>query len=171
MGAGVSSSLAPTMAAIALAESGGCQYALACTVDLRPVKECRFRDTTGQSSPECSYGLWQINMVRASPPHLELFDPRKNAEAMAAKLLNQGLGAWSVYNSGAYKQYLPPGGGGIIGGEPPGGGGAPYTPPVGTVKWHAPGSWKVLTRALGHDLAGALYRSKRIRLRTYRALR
>lgn len=66
--------------------------------------------------PDNSYGLWQINMLgqmgvnRAQqwglPSYESLFDPRVNAKAALSILRSQGLTAWSVYSSGAYKQYM-----------------------------------------------------------------
>lgn len=64
-----------------------------------------------------SYGLWQINMLgqmgveRAKAWGLssydQLFDPMTNARAAVSILRSQGLRAWTVYTSGAYKAYLP----------------------------------------------------------------
>ena len=64
-----------------------------------------------------SYGLFQINMLGAMGPERrelfgiktneELFDPLQNAKAAKAIYDQQGLGAWSVYKSGAYKPYVP----------------------------------------------------------------
>lgn len=91
---------APTMAAIALAESTGNpdnigdQYAI-----------------DGVYAP--SYGLWQIRSVHAAelpnffPPSSEWSDPSQNASAAYGILHSQGLGAWSTYTNGAYKQFLP----------------------------------------------------------------
>ena len=161
--AGISTTLAPTMAAIAMAESSGYQYALACTVDLRPVKEGTFRNTTGQRNPECSYGLWQINMVTASPPHLELFDPVTNAQAMAAKVLNEGLDAWSTYRDKSYLQFLRPG---TLPAP------IPYTPPPSRHSAiHAPGGWADLMRGLQHGLAQSLYTTRRVRRNLHRRIR
>ena len=71
--------------------------------------------------PDDSYGLWQINMLDEPGYELgkerreqfglssneELKDPLTNAKAAYAILKSQGLGAWSVYTSGAYKTHLP----------------------------------------------------------------
>lgn len=109
--AGVAADLAPTLAAIALAESGGCSYAFAGPQDWRPVAECLYRKT----ATEKSYGLWQINTCSGLnaaecagiPPQLDLFDPLTNARAAAVKAHEQGLGAWSTYTNQSYRQFLP----------------------------------------------------------------
>lgn len=54
-----------------------------------------------------SIGLWQIYQ----PAHpwsrgLNLRDPRVNAAAAMRVYRSQGLGAWTVYNTGAYRPYL-----------------------------------------------------------------
>jgi Lysozyme like domain len=87
--AGGSVTLAPIMAAIALAESGGNPNAHHVT------------------RREDSRGLWQIN-VRAHPSfaHANLYDPAVNAQAAVSVYRSQGLGAWSTYTSGAYESYL-----------------------------------------------------------------
>jgi hypothetical protein len=95
---------ADVAAAIAQAESGGCQYAKAGPTDDRPVKQCTYRQTNGENS----YGLWQINR-RAHPGYTaaSLYTPGGNA---AAAVQIAGLPAsftpWSTYTDGAYKQYL-----------------------------------------------------------------
>ena len=101
--AGIPEKDIPLMTAIALAESGGKSGA---------------HNTT---YPDNSYGLWQINMLD-EPGYMlgeerrklfglksndELFNPVKNAKAAYAILKQQGFGAWSVYTSGSYEQYLP----------------------------------------------------------------
>lgn len=77
------------MAAIAMAESGGRTDA---------------RGTVGE------IGLWQINQ----PVHVKahstwtvayLQNPVNNAYAAKTVLASQGLGAWTVYTSGAYKRF------------------------------------------------------------------
>lgn len=74
-----------------------------------------------RSTGDDSYGLWQINMLdepdypmgknRAAALGLgnyeELKDPSTNARAMKMIYDQQGFEAWSVYTSGAYKQFLP----------------------------------------------------------------
>jgi hypothetical protein len=98
-GAGFQGDSAAVMAAIALAESGGNPKAH----NPRP--------------PDNSYGLWQINMLGGMGPERrrrfglssneQLFDPATNANAARGIYESQGYNAWSVYSSGAYKQYLP----------------------------------------------------------------
>jgi hypothetical protein len=85
------------MAAIALAESGGNTQA------------------HNAKPPDDSYGLWQINMINKLGPERrkafkiksndELFDPKKNADAMIIILRQQGLKAWSTYSNGSYKKF------------------------------------------------------------------
>ncbi len=99
--AGFSPELAPVMAAIGLAESSGNPRA----------------HNPNASTGDNSYGLMQINMLGAMGPERraafgirsneELFDPLTNMKAAKKIFDSQGLGAWSVYKSGAYKQHLP----------------------------------------------------------------
>lgn len=90
--------LAPLMAAIAMAESGGDPQA---------------RNGSGAS------GLWQIlgNPFPGNP-----FDPATNARMAVAKWRTQGLGAWVTYTTGTYKRFLrrgvPPAGAGATAGSP-----------------------------------------------------
>lgn len=159
LGAGFSTSLAPTMAAIAMAESSGCQYALAAPQDVRPVKECRYRYTTGEQS----YGLWQINIGVGTPPDLRLFDPHYNALAAASKFEGQGLRAWSTYRDKSYLQFLRQG-------ELPAT--IPYTPPPSRRRSsHAPAAWADLMRSLQHGLVGSLYTTRRVRRNLRRRIR
>ena len=78
--AGGSAAEAVTAASVAMAESGGNQYAL---------------------SPTNDYGYWQIN---ASNGALATFNPYGNARA-AIQLSGNGThwGAWTTYTSGAYQ--------------------------------------------------------------------
>jgi hypothetical protein len=95
---------ADVAAAIAEAESGGCQYAKAGPTDDRPVKQCTYRFTTGENS----YGLWQINR-NAHPQYTatQLYGPLGNAEAAVA-ISSRGANfqPWSTYVNGAYKKFL-----------------------------------------------------------------
>lgn len=106
---------AATMAAIAMAESRGRSGAL----------------NNNPRTGDLSYGLWQINMLGGMGPQRRrafgigsneaLFDPATNANAARRVFESQGFGAWSVYRSGAYKNYLPAamaaaGGGGAVAG-------------------------------------------------------
>lgn len=102
--AGGSGQSAAVAAAIATAESGGCQYAKAGPTDDRPVKACTYRQTTLENS----YGFWQIN--RDAHPQYDaatLYDQLGNARAAVA-ISNGGtdFGPWSTYTNGAYRQYL-----------------------------------------------------------------
>jgi hypothetical protein len=98
--AGGKRSLAPTMAAIALAESGG------------EVGSLNDNAATG----DYSAGLWQINYfggmrsgrtAQFGSPDLLRTSPLANARA-AVSLAGggSGLGNWTTYTSGAYKTYL-----------------------------------------------------------------
>ena len=96
---------AQIMAAIAMAESSGMARAL--NDDLK----------TGDNS----FGLWQINMIDTPDYKLgeerrgkldiknndELYNPAVNVRAAKMIFDEQGFDAWSVYKSGAYKQFLP----------------------------------------------------------------
>jgi hypothetical protein len=83
--AGGSSALAPTMAAIAEAESGGCSTAY---------------NASGAT------GLWQILGAVDPSDQANLTDPATNAKEAVLKYKDQGLGAWVTYTSGAYKAYM-----------------------------------------------------------------
>lgn len=97
--AGLSQSAARIAAAVAMAESGGR------TTAHNPVP------------PDDSYGLWQINMLGSMGPsrraqfglssNKDLFDPAKNAKAMAA-ISSGGTNwqPWSTYTNGAYRKHL-----------------------------------------------------------------
>ena len=99
--AGFSDRDAQIMAAIAMAESGG-----------------RSTEFNGNAATgDKSYGLWQVNMLGNMGPerrrafgisdNAQLFDPATNANAARQVYQSQGFGAWSVYRSGAYRQFLP----------------------------------------------------------------
>ena len=97
--AGGSKSLAPVMAAIAVAESGGNPGAV---------------NPNDNGGTQSSFGLWQISTGTHTPPASNWSNPLENARLAVAKYQSQGLGAWGTYTSGAYKQYLhgagvPPG--------------------------------------------------------------
>jgi hypothetical protein len=99
--AGFTEDMIPTMVGIAGAESSFNPNAFNPNVD------------TGDQS----YGLFQINMLGAMGPERReqfgiesneaLKDPLINAKAAKAIYDQQGLGAWSVYNSGRYRDFLP----------------------------------------------------------------
>ena len=76
-----------------------------------------------RSTGDYSFGLYQINMID-EPGYMlgaerrrnlglkaneELYDPRTNVRAAKSILDSQGLGAWSVFKTGAYKKYAVPG--------------------------------------------------------------
>ncbi len=101
LAAGFNDRDASIMAAIAMAESGG-------------------RSAAHNNNPRTgdnSYGLWQVNMLGGMGPERRrafgigsneaLFDPAVNASAARKVFESQGFGAWSVFKSGAYKQFLP----------------------------------------------------------------
>jgi Lysozyme like domain len=89
--AGGPSSLAPTMAAIAEAESSGDPDA---------------QNDTDNGGTQSSFGLWQISTGTHTPPASNWDDPLENAELAVEKYDTQGLSAWGTYDSGAYEQYL-----------------------------------------------------------------
>jgi hypothetical protein len=107
--AGGPKTLAPLMAAIALAESGGNPAAL---------------NKTDNGGTQTSVGLWQVSTGTHSYP-ANWATPQGNAAEAVAKYKSQGLGAWGTYTSGAYLKYyqgstpgaaLPQGGGSSGGG-------------------------------------------------------
>lgn len=87
--AGGAISLADTMAAIALAESGG---------------------QSNAHNPSGASGLWQIeipiNAQYVPGGAANVYNPIANARAAVSIERAQGLGAWVTYTSGAYRQYL-----------------------------------------------------------------
>lgn len=92
--AGGDQSLAPTMAAIALAESGG-----------NPASN----NYTDNDGTQTSWGLWQISDGNHNQPDPNINTPLDNAKAAVAKYNSQGLGAWGTYTSGAYLKEAPQG--------------------------------------------------------------
>jgi tape measure domain-containing protein len=101
LAAGFNDRDASIMAAIAMAESGGRSNA----------------HNNNAATGDNSYGLWQVNMLGRMGPERRrsfgigsneaLFDPAVNASAARKVFESQGFGAWSVFKSGAYKQFLP----------------------------------------------------------------
>jgi len=89
-----------TMTAIAMAESSGDSGAL----------------NNNPNTGDLSYGLWQINMLGDMGPERrklfgiksneELLNPITNAKAAYKIYELQGYGAWSVYKSGKYRDYM-----------------------------------------------------------------
>ena len=88
--AGGPKALAPLMAAIALAESGGNPQAT---------------NPNDNGGTQTSWGLWQISDGTHNQPAANILSPQVNAKAAVAKYQAQGLGAWGTYTTGAYKQY------------------------------------------------------------------
>jgi len=99
--AGFPEELVPTKVAIAMAESSGNPKA----------------HNPNASTGDDSYGIFQVNMRGAMGPERrrqfglqsneQLFDPAINAQAAKKIFDSQGLNAWSVHKSGAYKQFMP----------------------------------------------------------------
>ena len=104
--AGGSRALAPLMAAIALAESGG---------------DPQQTNLTDNNGTQTSWGLWQISDGTHNEPVQGILDPLTNAKAAVSKYKQQGLSAWGTYDSGAYEQYYQ---GGVAPSKLPQGGGS-----------------------------------------------
>lgn len=111
---GGSASLAPVMAAIALAESKGNPNA---------------RNDKDNNGTQSSFGLWQISTGTHSPPASNWADPNENAKLAVGKYKSQGLKAWGTYTSGDYKQFLA---NGVPPSDPSVGGALGTTPVVAT---------------------------------------
>lgn len=161
--AGGSQATADTAAAIAQAESGGCQYAKHGPTDDRPVKQCRYTFSTRESS----YGLWQVNRF-AHPQYsaASLYTELGNAKA-AVEISNGGSNfkPWSTFTNGAYKQFL------TSGGTPgPQAGTVTETPPVGAVAASTHRGYADLRNSLGRHLPTQLDRSRRMGEATLRLL-
>lgn len=97
--AGGPKAVAPLMAAIALAESGGNPAA---------------NNYTDNGGRQTSWGLWQVSAgTHQWPGPADPNDPMANAKYAVAKYQSQGLSAWGTYDSGAYRQFyrgnVPPG--------------------------------------------------------------
>ena len=92
--AGGSRALAPLMAAIALAESGG-----------NPTEQ----NDTDNNGTQTSWGLWQISNGTHQQPVDGILNPLTNAQQAVAKYQSQGLGAWGTYTSGAYEKFYKSG--------------------------------------------------------------
>ncbi len=86
--AGGRRSLAPTMAAIAEAESGG---------------------QTDAANPSGAEGLWQILGAIRPRDQAHLFDPNVNAREAVLKYQNQGLSAWQTWTQGTFQKFMQPG--------------------------------------------------------------
>lgn len=110
--AGGPAGVAPTAAAIAMAESGG-------------------RDVMQQGQPWATtgWGYWQI-----TPGGPQYLDPMTNARMAVSDYRGRGFEPWTTYNDGAYRQFLQggisPSKGGIAGVGPMGAVGALRAPRV-----------------------------------------
>jgi hypothetical protein len=63
----------------------------------------------GQPYSTEGWGLWQITPGNSEPniaTNSGLLNAQKNADAAAAKLHSQGLGAWTTYSDGAFQPYF-----------------------------------------------------------------
>jgi hypothetical protein len=92
--AGGPASLANTMGAIGMAESGGNPNAT---------------NPTDNGGTQTSWGLWQISLGNHNAPSSTWYNPLENARLAVGKYHSQGLTAWGTYTSGAFRQYLPQG--------------------------------------------------------------
>lgn len=152
-------------AAIAFAESAGCQYALAGPVDIRPVKICTWNRTNGENS--CGY--WQINLWAHPAYHAPyIFDMYENARAAVA-ISDHGrdFGAWSTYTNRAYVPYLAQFGGDAAAPPP-----APQTgdPSVDLSNIDSLEGWAHLSDVLGRRVPRQLALAQRYRHATLRAI-
>jgi hypothetical protein len=97
-GAGFTGNDIDTAVAIALAESSG-----------DPGKYNDERDAPGGTPPgQGSYGLWQIYLKKHPQfAGVNLLDPMTNAYAAFDVYSREGFHAWTTYNSGKYRAYLP----------------------------------------------------------------
>lgn len=152
---------ADVAAAIAFAESEGCPYALAGPKDIRPVKECVWRRTSGENS--CGY--WQINLD-AHPGYKApaIFNELENAKAAVTISENgRSFAPWSTYTDRAYEPFLAQyGAGGADAGGSSGGVdllAADATLAQGT--WAS--GWKHLSGSLARELPKSLAASHNLR--------
>lgn len=102
--AGGPASVAPTAAAIALAESGGDPLNAYPSHDILP----------GQGSTTDATGLWQIlGLPAGNFTAAELTDPLTNARMAVAKYeqAHYSFSPWQTYTQGTYRSYLPKSGG------------------------------------------------------------
>jgi hypothetical protein len=105
--AGGSKAVAPTMAAIALAESGGRVDAINNTAY---PNLANYHPPAPGNSPEYSVGPWQVNTVahKQYTPSAML-NPLQNAHAAVGigGVNGERLSNWSTYNNGAFLSHLP----------------------------------------------------------------
>lgn len=160
--AGGSEATADTAAAIAQAESGGCQYAQRGPRDIRPVKACVYV----HDPVRYVIGLWQINQsAHPSYSRTGLFSPTYNADAAVA-ISNGGASfePWTTYTSGAYRAFLQSGGTPTA--QP-----GPVTVTAGSSV--APSSlkgWADLRNSVARHLPTQLQHSRRLGVATLRGL-
>lgn len=153
---------ADTAAAIAQAESGGCQYAQRGPRDIRPVKQCVYV----HDPQRYVIGLWQINWtVHKQYDRADLFGTTYNANAAVA-IANGGTDftPWTSYRDGAYKQYLQNPGSTT---PPPG---TTVPPAAGSVAPQAHRGYADLRNSVNNHLPKQLERSHRTGLATLRAI-
>ena len=153
---------ADTAAAIAQAESHGCQYAKAGPTDDRPVKQCTYRKT----NLENSYGLWQINR-RAHPQYSarSLYTVGGNADAAVAIRRARGdFTDWTTYTNGAYTQYL------TSGGTPTPTPGPTAPPTADTATPHMHSGWADLRQSVNVHMVNQLRKSDTATRAAYRVL-
>lgn len=161
---GFPASMAPLMAAIALAESSG---------------DPNSTNPTDNGGKQTSWGLWQISLGNHNEPAPNWNDPVENAKLAYKKWKTQGLWAWGTWQSGAYKRYLPKGyvapdptqtwnptgGEGVVGTQPTGNPQGPWSSALGTAYSDLTGGLLTIPKeVLGFfgdidTLAGKLYDS------------
>lgn len=160
--AGGTDATADTAAAIAQAESGGCQYAKHGPRDDRPVKACVFTFSTLENS----YGLWQVNR-NAHPQYsaASLYTELGNAKA-AVEISGGGTNfrPWTTYVNGAYKSFL--GAGGTPTAQP----GSVAPPTFASVATDSLRGYADLRNSLGRHLPIQLERSRKTGLVTMQLL-
>lgn len=83
--------MAPIMAAIGMAESGG---------------ESTATNPHDNNGRQTSWGIWQISNGTHNKPVSDILNPDVNAQQAVKKFKVQGLRAWGTYSSGAYKKFL-----------------------------------------------------------------
>lgn len=153
--AGGTDATADTAAAIAQAESGGCQYAKHGPKDDRPVKACVFTFSTLENS----YGLWQVNR-NAHPQYsaASLYTELGNAKA-AVEISSGGTNfqPWTTYVNGAYKRFLQ------AGGTPTAQPGQTAEPVVGAVTPRITDGWQAFSLSLARDLPTGIRRAHAVR--------
>ena len=94
---GGNSQVAPIMAAIALAETGGSG----------DPNSLNTHDSNGQGGTQTSAGLWQISNGTTTVFSPDWANPIVNGAAAVSKLNSQGLRAWGTFQNGSYLKYLP----------------------------------------------------------------